>query len=206
MYIYVFLFPLLYYNYSCIYLYKGYASYIHISRGYVKHKMLRTTGLADAGVVKPIATNYKILHISFSRFMIFPQTNKKNTWNISQCCCRFGKEHTESYVLGPRDNRSFQLLTNCILIEWALLYQERSVASDIDLVLPREYLSLAYRDMTYGGLPSQGSLFCNFIHNFPVHPPSSPGHWPLEHWLHSTSETFNRAPHSRMSKNSDNSD
>jgi hypothetical protein len=44
-YIYVFLFPLLYYNYSFIYLYKGYASYIHISRGYVKHKRLRTTGL-----------------------------------------------------------------------------------------------------------------------------------------------------------------
>jgi hypothetical protein len=44
-YIYAFLFPLLYYNYSFIYLYKGYASYIHISRGYVKHKRLRTTGL-----------------------------------------------------------------------------------------------------------------------------------------------------------------
>jgi hypothetical protein len=38
-----FLFPLLYYNYSFIYLYKGYASYIHISRAYVKHKRLRTT-------------------------------------------------------------------------------------------------------------------------------------------------------------------
>jgi hypothetical protein len=34
---------LLYYNYRFIYLYKGYASYIHISRGYVKHKRLRTT-------------------------------------------------------------------------------------------------------------------------------------------------------------------
>jgi hypothetical protein len=45
-YIYMFfLFPLLYYNYSFIYLYKGYASYIHISKGYVKHKMLRTTDL-----------------------------------------------------------------------------------------------------------------------------------------------------------------
>jgi hypothetical protein len=44
-YIYVFLFPLLYYNYSFIYLYKGYASYIHISRGYVKHKRLRITDL-----------------------------------------------------------------------------------------------------------------------------------------------------------------
>jgi hypothetical protein len=39
------LFPLLYYNYSFIYLYKGYASSIHIFRGYVKHKMLRTTAL-----------------------------------------------------------------------------------------------------------------------------------------------------------------
>jgi hypothetical protein len=37
------LFPLLYYNYSFIYLYKRYASYIHIPRGYVKHKRLRTT-------------------------------------------------------------------------------------------------------------------------------------------------------------------
>jgi hypothetical protein len=35
-----------YYNYSFIYLYKGYASYMHISRGYVKHKRLRTTALA----------------------------------------------------------------------------------------------------------------------------------------------------------------
>jgi hypothetical protein len=43
-YIYMFfLFPLLYYNYSFIYLYKGYARYIHISRGYVKHERLRTT-------------------------------------------------------------------------------------------------------------------------------------------------------------------
>jgi hypothetical protein len=42
-----FLFPLLYYNYSFMYLYKGYASYIHISRGYVKHKRLRTTALDD---------------------------------------------------------------------------------------------------------------------------------------------------------------
>jgi hypothetical protein len=33
------------YNYSFIYLYKGYASYIHISRGYVKHERLRTTDL-----------------------------------------------------------------------------------------------------------------------------------------------------------------
>jgi hypothetical protein len=41
----VFLFPLLYYNCSFIYLYKGYARYIRISRGYVKHKRLRTTGL-----------------------------------------------------------------------------------------------------------------------------------------------------------------
>jgi hypothetical protein len=40
-----FLFSLLYSKYSCIYLYKGYASYIHISRGYVKHERLRTTGL-----------------------------------------------------------------------------------------------------------------------------------------------------------------
>jgi hypothetical protein len=40
-----FLFPLLYYTYSFIYIYKGYASYIHISRGYVKHKRLRTTAL-----------------------------------------------------------------------------------------------------------------------------------------------------------------
>jgi hypothetical protein len=49
MYIYICftLFPLLYYNYSFIYLYKGYASYIHISRGYVKHKKLRTTALKD---------------------------------------------------------------------------------------------------------------------------------------------------------------
>jgi hypothetical protein len=39
------LFPLLYYNYSFIYLYKGHASYIHISRGYMKHKRLRPTGL-----------------------------------------------------------------------------------------------------------------------------------------------------------------
>jgi hypothetical protein len=44
-YICFFLFPLSYYNYSFIYLYKGYASYIHISRGYVKHKRLRTTVL-----------------------------------------------------------------------------------------------------------------------------------------------------------------
>jgi hypothetical protein len=45
-YIYIcFLFQLLYYNYSSIYLYKGYASYIHISRRYVKHKRLRTTAL-----------------------------------------------------------------------------------------------------------------------------------------------------------------
>jgi hypothetical protein len=42
-----FLFPLLYYNYSFIYLYKEYASYIHISRGYVKHKRLRTTVLVQ---------------------------------------------------------------------------------------------------------------------------------------------------------------
>jgi hypothetical protein len=51
MYIYIcfILFPLLYYNYSFIYLYKGYASFIHISRGYVKHKMLRTTGLENVG-------------------------------------------------------------------------------------------------------------------------------------------------------------
>jgi hypothetical protein len=41
------LFPLLYYNYSFIYLYKGYASYIHISRWYVKHKWLRTTALEE---------------------------------------------------------------------------------------------------------------------------------------------------------------
>jgi hypothetical protein len=41
------LFPLLYCNYSFIYLYKGYASYIHISRGYLKYKRLRTTGLDD---------------------------------------------------------------------------------------------------------------------------------------------------------------
>jgi hypothetical protein len=34
------LFPLLCYNYSFIYLYKGYASYIHISRGYVKHSFI----------------------------------------------------------------------------------------------------------------------------------------------------------------------
>jgi hypothetical protein len=43
-----FLFPLLYYNYSCIYLYKGYASYIYISRGCVKHKRLRTTDLDES--------------------------------------------------------------------------------------------------------------------------------------------------------------
>jgi hypothetical protein len=48
-YIYVFLFPLLYYNYSFVYLYKGYASYIHIPRGYVKHERLRTTGLEERG-------------------------------------------------------------------------------------------------------------------------------------------------------------
>jgi hypothetical protein len=53
-----FLFPLLYYNYSFIYLYKGYASYIHNSRGYVKHKRLRITALynrlTDGGeVVSP---------------------------------------------------------------------------------------------------------------------------------------------------------
>jgi hypothetical protein len=46
-YIYFFLFPLLYYNYSFIYLYKGYASYIHISRRYVKHKRLKTTVISD---------------------------------------------------------------------------------------------------------------------------------------------------------------
>jgi hypothetical protein len=40
------LIPMLNYNYNFIYLYKGYASYIHISRGYVKHKRLRTTALA----------------------------------------------------------------------------------------------------------------------------------------------------------------
>jgi hypothetical protein len=39
------LFPLLYYNYSFIYLYKGYASCIYIFRGYVKHKRMRTTDL-----------------------------------------------------------------------------------------------------------------------------------------------------------------
>jgi hypothetical protein len=45
-YIYMFiLFPLLYCNYSFICLYKGYASYVHISRGYVKHKRLKTTVL-----------------------------------------------------------------------------------------------------------------------------------------------------------------
>jgi hypothetical protein len=33
------------YIYVLFYLYKEYASYIHISRGYVKHKRLRTTGL-----------------------------------------------------------------------------------------------------------------------------------------------------------------
>jgi hypothetical protein len=43
-------FPLLYYNHSFIYLYKGYVSYIHISRGYVKHKSLRTTGLENVVV------------------------------------------------------------------------------------------------------------------------------------------------------------
>jgi hypothetical protein len=47
----LFLFPLLYYNYSFIYLYKGYASYIHISRGCVKHKRLRTTALDSAATV-----------------------------------------------------------------------------------------------------------------------------------------------------------
>jgi hypothetical protein len=53
-YIYVFfLFPLLYYNYSFIYLYKGYANYIHISRGYVKHKRLRTTDLECKGRKRP---------------------------------------------------------------------------------------------------------------------------------------------------------
>jgi hypothetical protein len=52
------LFPLLYYNYSFIYVYKGYASYIHICRGYVKHKRLRTTDLdyvASNGKKKGIA-------------------------------------------------------------------------------------------------------------------------------------------------------
>jgi hypothetical protein len=39
------LFPLLYYDYNFIYLYQGYASYIHIFRGYVKHKSLRTTAV-----------------------------------------------------------------------------------------------------------------------------------------------------------------
>jgi hypothetical protein len=38
------------YIYVLFYLYKGYASYIHISRGYVKHKRLRTTALVDASV------------------------------------------------------------------------------------------------------------------------------------------------------------
>jgi hypothetical protein len=45
------LFPLLYYNYSFIYVYKGYASYIHISRGYVKHKRLRTTDLENLLII-----------------------------------------------------------------------------------------------------------------------------------------------------------
>jgi hypothetical protein len=54
-----FLFPLLYYNYSFIYLYNGYASYIHISRGYVKHKRLRTTALEDQGPTEAL-TNIKI--------------------------------------------------------------------------------------------------------------------------------------------------
>jgi hypothetical protein len=54
-YIYVFFIPIviLYRNYSFIYLYKGYASYIHISRRYVKHKRLRTTDLMDAGSTFP---------------------------------------------------------------------------------------------------------------------------------------------------------
>lgn len=42
------LFPLLYYNYSFVYLYKGYASYIPISRGYVKHKILGNTELVNS--------------------------------------------------------------------------------------------------------------------------------------------------------------
>jgi hypothetical protein len=50
------LFPLLYYNYSFIYLCKGYASYIHISRGYVKHKRLRTTGLDNTRKFSSILT------------------------------------------------------------------------------------------------------------------------------------------------------
>jgi hypothetical protein len=47
--IYMFYFIPIVILYSFIYLYKGYASYIHISRGYVKHKRLRTTDLYYAG-------------------------------------------------------------------------------------------------------------------------------------------------------------
>jgi hypothetical protein len=45
--IYILYYTILYYKYSFIYLYKGYASYIHISRGYVKHKRFRTTVLRN---------------------------------------------------------------------------------------------------------------------------------------------------------------
>jgi hypothetical protein len=82
-YIYMFfLFPLLYYNYSFIYLYKGYASYIHISRGYMKHKRLRTTvvdnRLTDGSEVfslmrQPPFTPRKIPGTHFCKTMIRPQ-------------------------------------------------------------------------------------------------------------------------------------
>jgi hypothetical protein len=46
-YIYVLFYSHCYNNYSFIYLYKGYASYIHIARAYLKHKRLRTTALRN---------------------------------------------------------------------------------------------------------------------------------------------------------------
>jgi hypothetical protein len=81
MYICFILFPLLCYNYSFIYLYKGYASYIHISRGYMKHKRLRTTGLWYDGslvtwtVVSLTAAKFKSLIFSMSGFSCYDVAN-----------------------------------------------------------------------------------------------------------------------------------
>jgi hypothetical protein len=72
MYVYIrfILFPLLYSNYSFIYLYKGYASYIHISRGYMKHKIFRTTALRLQ--VRWISIVHNVLEI-FDQFAVFLQ-------------------------------------------------------------------------------------------------------------------------------------
>jgi hypothetical protein len=83
-----FSFPLLYYNYSFIYLYKGYASYIHISRGYVKHKRLRNTALGNGhgSIVETIfsltvdLTNPSLSFTQWSRFSLLSLFWNKKFW------------------------------------------------------------------------------------------------------------------------------